>query len=218
MKNKYYLKEGSLKSYNPLHQGYSEMYRKIINEIQQEKSLFKPKYNNNLSDTEGLNKAYTNGKGFFIDGNKLYVAGTFGKSNIKSNINDILSDITIPFGLSSYSERYRDISDTLDEHHNITEIISHSLGSSASAKYLQNNPDRNIRLTTYGAPFISMSNKNDDNYTSLRNFGDIVSILDRGSITSNRGGFNPLTNHQHSLYGDTGKDVSRSIEPVKEIL
>ena len=88
---------------------------KRINEIQQEKSLFKPKYNNNLSDTEGLNKAYTNRKGVFIDGNKLYVAGTFGKSNIISNINDILSDITIPFGLSSFSERYRDISDILDE-------------------------------------------------------------------------------------------------------
>ena len=139
--------------------------------------------------------------------------GTFGKSNIKSNINAILSDITIPFGLSSYSERYRYISDILDENHNITEVISHSLGSSASAKYLQSNPD----MTTYGAPFISMSNKNDDNYTSLRNFGDIVSILDRGSTTSHRGGFNPLTSHQHSLYGDTGKDVSRSIEPVKEI-
>ena len=97
-------------------------------------------------------------------------------------------------------------------------MISHSLGAAASAKYLQNNPDRTIHLTTYGAPFISMSNKNDDNYTSIRNFGDIVSILDRGSITTNRGGFNPLTNHQHSIYGDTGKDVPRSIEPVKEIL
>ena len=195
------------------------MYRKIINEIQQEKSLFKPKYNNNLSDTEGLNKASTNGKGFFTDGNKLYVAGTFGKSNMLSTINDIASDITTPFGLSSYSERYRDISDILDGNHNITEVISHSLGSSASAKYVQNNSDNSIKhLTTYGAPFVSMSNKNDDNYTSIRNFGDIVSVLDRGSITSNRGGFNPLTNHQHSLYADTGKDVSRSIEPVKEIL
>ena len=36
MKYKYYLKEGKLKSYNPLHQGHSEMYGKIINEIQQE--------------------------------------------------------------------------------------------------------------------------------------------------------------------------------------
>ena len=221
MKNKYkyYLKEGRLKSYNPLHQGHSEMYRKIINEIQQEKSLFKPKYNNNLSDTEGLNKAYTNGKGFFIDGNKLYVAGTFGKNNIKSNINDSLSDIGLPLNLTRYSERYRNVSEVLDNNINIDTVISHSLGSSISSEYIKNNPNNNIKhLTTYGAPFISMSNKNNDNYTSLRNFGDIVSILDRGSITSNRGGFNPLTNHQHSLYGDTGKDVSRSIEPVKEIL
>ena len=67
--------------------------------------------------------------------------------------------LILQFRLSSYSERYRDISNTLDENHNITEIISHSLGSSASAKYLQNNPDRNIRLTTYGAPFVSMSIK-----------------------------------------------------------
>ena len=59
------------------------MYRKFANEMQQEKSLFKPKYNNYFSDTEGLNKAYTNGKGFFIDGNKLYVAGTFCKNNTK---------------------------------------------------------------------------------------------------------------------------------------
>ena len=195
------------------------MYRKIINEIQQEKSLFKPKYNNNLSDTEGLNKAYTNGKGFFIDGNKLYVAGTFGKNNIISNINDILSDMGLPLNLTRYSERYRDVSEVLDNNINIDTVISHSLGSSISSEYIKNNPNNNIKhLTTYGAPFVSMSNKNNDNYTSLRNFGDIVSILDRGSITSNRGGFNPLTNHQHSLYGDTGKDVSRSIEPVKEIL
>ena len=219
MKNKYYLKEGKLKSYNPLHQGHSEMYRKIINEIQQEKSLFKPKYNNNLSDTEVLNKAYTNGKGFVIDGNKLYVAGKFGKNNIISNINDILSDITIPFGLRSYSQRYRDISDILDENHNISEVIGHSLGSSASAKYLQNNPDRNIRLTTYGAPFVSMPNKNSDSYTNFRSILDPISVADRGAITVATGSLNPLINHDYKPgYGDAGKDVSRSIEPVKEIL
>ena len=38
-KHKYSLEEGKLKSYNPLHQGHSEMYRKIITEIQQEKSI-----------------------------------------------------------------------------------------------------------------------------------------------------------------------------------
>ena len=194
------------------------MYRKIINEIQQEKSLFKPKYNNNLTDAEGLNKAYTNGKGYHLDTNKLYVAGTFGKNNILSTINDIASDITIPFGLSSYSERYNDISNILDENHNITELISHSLGSSASAKYLQNNPDRNIRLTTYGAPFVSWSSKNNDSYINFRSGGDVVSILDRGSIQTRTNTYNPLVNHQYTNFEDQGKEPTVGGDPIRAIM
>ena len=195
------------------------MYRKIINEIQQEKSLFKPKYNNNLSDAEGLNKAYTNGKGYYLDNNKLYVAGTFGKSNILSTINDIASDITIPFGLSSYSERYRDISNILDENHNISEVISHSLGASASAKYLQNNPDRNIRLTTYGAPFVSWSSKNNDSYTNFRSILDPISILDRGARTVATGNVNPLVNHDYITgYYDEGKQPTAGGDPVRLVV
>ena len=62
-------------------------------------------------------------------------------------------------------------------------MISHSLGASASAKYLQNNPDRNIRLTTCGAPFVSMSNKNNDSYINFRSILDPISVADRGAIT-----------------------------------
>ena len=46
--------------------------------------------------------------------------------------------------------------------------------------FFQNNPDKkkqtnnNIRLTTYGAPFRSMSNKSDDSYTNLRNISDPI--------------------------------------------
>ena len=217
-KYKYYLKEGKLKSYNPLHQGYSEMYRKIINEIQQDKSLFKPKYNNNLSDTEGLNKAYTNGKGYYLDNNKLYVAGTFGKSNIKSNINDILSDIGLPFHMTRWSERYSDVSNILNENPNIKFVVGHSLGSSVAVQLAKDNPDKHLNLTTYSSPFISWKPKNDETYTSFRSTGDVVSILDRGGITVNKGGLNPLINHGYELYEDTGKDVSRSVEPVREIM
>ena len=196
------------------------MYRNIINEIQQEKSSSKPKYNNNLSDTERLNKAYTNGKGFFIDGNKLYVAGTFGKSNIKSNINDILSDIGLPLNLTRYSERYKDVSEVLDNNMNIDTVISHSLDSSISSEHIKNNPNSNIKhLTTYGAPFVSCSSKNNDSYTNFRSGGDVVSLLDRGAITVATGSLNPLINHDYQTgYGDMGRDVSRKIEPVKEIL
>ena len=98
-------------------------------------------------------------------------------------------------------------------------MISHSLGASASAKYLKENPDRNIRLTTYGAPFVSMSSKNDDSYTNFRSISDRISVADRGAITVATGSLNPLINHDYKTgYGDAGKDVSRSIEPVKEIL
>ena len=93
------------------------------------------------------------------------------------------------------------------------------MGSSASAKYLKENPDRNIRLTTYGAPFISMSNKNNDSYTNFRSILDPISVADRGAITVATGSLNPLINDDYKTgYGDAGKDVSRSIEPVKEIL
>ena len=178
------------------------------------------KYNNNFSDTEGLYKAETNGKGFFIDCSRLYVAGTFGKSNIKSNNNDILSDIGLPLNLTRYSERYRDVSEVLDNNMNIDIVISHSLGSSVSSEYINNNPDNHIKhLTTYGAPFVSMSSKNDDSATNFRNILDPISVADRGAITVATGSLNPLINHDYKTgYGDAGKDVSRSAEPVREIM
>ena len=96
-----------------------------------------------MSDTEGLNKAYTNGKGFFIDGNKLYVAGTCG-------------DIGLPLNRTRYSERYRDVSEVLDNNMNIDTVISHSLGSSIFSENIKNNPNNNIKhLTTYGPPFVA---------------------------------------------------------------
>ena len=64
-----------------------------------------------------------------------------------------------------------------------------------------------------------MSNKSDDSYTNFRSILDPISILDRGAITVATGSVNPLVNHDYKTgYGDAGKDVSRSIEPVKGIL
>ena len=64
-----------------------------------------------------------------------------------------------------------------------------------------------------------MSNKNNDSYTNFRSILDPISVADRGAITVATGSLNPLINHDYKTgYGDAGKDVSRSIEPVKEIL
>ena len=53
----------------------------------------------------------------------------------------------------------------------------------------------------------------------FRSILDPVSIADRGAITVYTGSLNPFTNHDYITgYGDMGRDGSRSIEPVKEIL
>ena len=54
---------------------------------------------------------------------------------------------------------------------------------------------------------------------NFRSILDPVSILDRSAVTVYTGSLNPFTNHDYITgYGDMGRDVSRSIEPVKEIL
>ena len=53
--------------------------------------------NSNLTDAQGLSRAYGNGNGFYIDGDKMYVAGTFGKGTFGGAVNDILADVGLPF-------------------------------------------------------------------------------------------------------------------------
>ena len=56
--------------------------------------------NSNLTDAQGLSKAYGNGKGLYIDGDKMYVAGTFGKGTFGGAVNDILADVGLPFNMT----------------------------------------------------------------------------------------------------------------------
>jgi hypothetical protein len=55
-----------------------------------------------LSDTEGLDMAYSNNQTLYYDGNhKLYIAGT-------NSIKDlVINDLTIPLGLIKYTDRYK---------------------------------------------------------------------------------------------------------------
>ena len=54
--------------------------------------------------------------------------------------------------------------------------------------------------------------------TLILEVSDPVSIADRGAITVYTDSLNPFTNHDYITgYGDMGRDVSRSIEPVREI-
>ena len=210
----YEMKHGKIKHYQPYKKSI-----KITDVMKQTDKILNSYYpNSNLTDAQGLSRAYGNGKGFYIDGDKMYVAGTFGKGTVGGAVNDILADVGLPFKMTKYSQRYKDTSKALDENNEVKHLIPHSLGSSVGAQITKDYPERELTLTSYGAPFISTSPKTTEEYLNFRSTGDIVSILDRGAITVNKGGLNPFVNHSYELYEDQGKDVSRSVEPVREIL
>ena len=211
----YEMKHGKIIHYQPYKKSI-----KITDVMKQTDNILNSYYpNSSLTDAQGLSRAYGNGKGFYIDGDKMYVAGTFGKGTFGGAVNDILADVGLPFKMTKYSQRYKDTSTALDEHHEVKHLITHSLGSSVGAQITKDYPERELTLTTYGAPFISRKTNITDDYINFRSILDPVSIADRGAITVYTGSLNPFTNHDYITgYGDMGRDVSRSIEPVKEIL
>ena len=211
----YEMKHGKIKHYQP--------YKKttiITNVMKQTDKISNSYYpNSNLTDAQGLSRAYSNGKGFYIDGDKMYVSGTFGKGTFGGAINDILADVGFPFKMTKYSQRYKDTSTALGENNEVKHLITHSLGSSVGAQITKDYPERELTLTTYGAPFVSRRSKITDDYINFRSILDPVSIADRGAVTVYTGSLNPYTNHDYITgYGDQGKDVSRSVDPVTEII
>ena len=175
----YKMKHCKIKHYQPYKKSI-----KIIDVMKQSDKILNSYYpNSNLTDAQGSSKAYGNGKGYYIDGDKMYVAGTFGKGTFGGAVNDILADVGLPLKTSKYSQRYRDTSTALDENNDVKHLITHSLGSSVGAQITKDYPQRELTLTTYSAPFISRRSKIPDDYISFRSILGPVSILDRSAVT-----------------------------------
>ena len=173
------MKHGKIKHYQPY-----KKTSKITDVMKQTDKMLNSYYpNSNITDAQGLSRAYGNGKGVYIDGDKMYVSGTFGKGTFSGAANDILADVGLPFKMTKYSQRYKDTSKALDENNEVKHLITHSLGSSVGAQITKDFPERELTLTTYGAPFISRSSKITDDYITFRSILDPVSIADRGAIT-----------------------------------
>ncbi len=135
-----------------------------------------------ITDKEGLHKAYALNDKLYAHGDTLYIAGT-------SSLRDVWDDLKIPFHLTSKSDRYQHASKYLEEDRSIKQLVGHSLGGSVALELQGNMKDRKFKTNTYGAPVFSTTPAEN----RFRNFGDPVSMLDWGSKSSLNLGLNPRT-------------------------
>lgn len=122
----------------------------------------------NLTDEEGLKKAYDSPNSNYINGDTLYIAGTH-------TLSDVMTDLTIPIHALHMTTRYKQSEKILNENKNIKNIVGHSLGSAILTVLKEKNENKysNVKGRAYGSPTI-LPHK-DIKY--FRHPGDPVSIV-----------------------------------------
>ena len=86
----------------------------------------------------GLDKAYNLDSGSYVFGDTLFVAGT-------KSLRDVWDDLKIPFGLTSWSDRYQQADRVLQASPQVRRVVGHSLGGAVAlelAKTIQDSRGR----------------------------------------------------------------------------
>jgi hypothetical protein len=138
-----------------------------------------PKTIQPITDKQGLDNAYAATEKLHINGPTLYVAGT-------SNKRDAWDDLKIPIHKTDHAKRYQDADALLKENPQVTNLVGHSLGGSSVLELQKNHPERTFKTNTYGAPVASITTPDNVDNHRYRNYGDPVSLLDRGAETNSK--------------------------------
>ena len=203
---------------------WEEPVRVVVNSPQP----LTPPQNSNLSDAEGLRRAYDSLDNIFIDGNRMYVAGTTPSplgSNLVStlrNARDFMQDWTdnvekLPFNLTKATKRYQQAYKALQNNPQVTELIGHSLGGTVVNEMGVSEPTK-YKTRTYAAPVFRFDLPNDENHQRYRTEGDPVAAMDRWANTVRVNSWNPIALHSFSNFGDIGKRPLPGQMPVSWVM
>ena len=127
-----------------------------------------------LTDKEGLDKAYATTEKLYVHGNTMYVAGT-------SYWQDVWDDLKIPFNKTKEAQRYKDADALLGKNPQISNLVGHSLGGASVLELQKNHSEKTFKTNTYGAPAASITRPDNVDNHRYRNYGDPISIFDRGA-------------------------------------
>ena len=86
-----------------------------------------------MEDRVGLDKAYNLDSGSYVSGDTLFVAGT-------RSLRDVWDDLKIPFGLTSWSDRYQQADRVLEASPQVRRVVGHSLGGAVALELAKNHP------------------------------------------------------------------------------
>ena len=163
---------------------------------------------NEMTDKEGLNKAYNESKKIYVNPNNktMYIAGT-------SSFQDVYDDLKIPLKLTKYSQRYQDVEKVLRNNNNSIDIlVGHSLGSSVGLE-LNKNKYYKFKTIFYSSPVFDLFTNKSVNDSNLRfkTNNDLISMFDRNAINISKPSINPLSLHSYENYGNTGSQLGKQI-------
>jgi hypothetical protein len=203
--------------------------------------LSKPFYH--IADNEGLRRAYNQPNRIYINGDRMYVAGTTwtdDRMNISKpplytmllkglfpgmipdnfSLNDAVDDLKIPTFQTKNIQRYKDAEQVLKDNPNVNTLVGHSMGSSVILELNKANNDK-FTTRTYSAPvFDPIPNsfeKNDSNNERFRTKNDLVSIFDNNAQTIYKPTvLDPLSLHSYNNYGNIGEGISTKTTPTQD--
>ena len=127
-----------------------------------------------LTDKEGLDRAYARADKLYVNGDTMYVAGTHYWQ-------DVWDDLKIPFNKTAQAQRYKDADALLAQNDQVKNLVGHSLGGASVLELQKNHSERTFKTNTYAAPVVSLTRPDNKDNHRYRNYGDIISIFDRGA-------------------------------------